>query len=453
MVKNIPTIERSTKIRFGKNTTDDQGENTIVLNASNTSINASSGGSLYISPVRLDTEYASKPTVVLMMYNTETKELVESGERASDLIGNQGLAAVTNQGNVTADVVRFVNNTTAFVTESNVGIANSTPGYTLSVGSNLYVDDAGSNVLVVTGGVSIDGNLVVNGGVTTITNENLKIGDGIIELGANNTSSDTTTDLGLIMTRPESNVTVGFIEETDEIVLAYTTSSAEDKTIVPLTSEDVNVHVYGRLYTEANVGVLNTNPIHTLDVGSNLYVDDVGSNILVVTGNTNITGDLTVDTDTLFVDSSANKIGVKTTNPDAELHVVGNVYVSSNLTVDEGTLHVDVENDSIGVGTVTPSANLHVVGNVYVSSNLTVDEGTLHVDVENDSIGVGTVTPSANLHVVGNVYVSSNLTVDEGTLHVEHSIGVGTVTPSANLHVVGNVYVSSNLTEMRVLYM
>ena len=370
MVKNIPTIERSTKIRFGKNTTDDQGENTIVLNASNTTINASSGGSLYISPVRLDTEYASKPTVVLMMYNTETKEIVESGVRASDIIGDQGLAAVTSQGNVTADVVRFVNNTTAFVTESNVGIANSTPGHTLSVGSNLYVDDAGSNVLVVTGGVSIDGNLVVNGGVTTITNENLKIGDGIIELGANNTSSDTTTDLGLIMTRPESNVTVGFIEETDEIVLAYTTSSAEDKTIVPLTSEDVNVHVYGRLYTEANVGVLNTNPIHTLDVGSNLYVDDVGSNILVVTGNTNITGDLTVDTDTLFVDSSANKIGVKTTNPDAELHIIGNVYVSSNLTVDEGTLHVDVENDSIGVGTVTPSANLHVVGNVYVSSNI-----------------------------------------------------------------------------------
>ena len=89
MVKNIPTIERSTKIRFGKNTTDDQGDNTIVLNASNAAINASSGGSLYISPVRLDTGYASKPTVVLMMYNTETKELVESGERASDLIGNQ----------------------------------------------------------------------------------------------------------------------------------------------------------------------------------------------------------------------------------------------------------------------------------------------------------------------------------------------------------------------------
>ncbi len=31
MVKNLPTVERSTKIRFGKNAQEDQGENTIVL--------------------------------------------------------------------------------------------------------------------------------------------------------------------------------------------------------------------------------------------------------------------------------------------------------------------------------------------------------------------------------------------------------------------------------------
>jgi hypothetical protein len=337
MVKNIPTIERSTKIRFGKNTTDDQGENTIVLNASNTAINASSGGSLYISPVRLDTAYASKPTVVLMMYNTETKELVESGERASDLIGNQGLAAVTNQGNVTSNVVSFVNNTTALVTQSNVGIANSTPGHTLSVGSNLYVDDTGSNVLVVSGGVRVTGDLDVIGNVTAITSNNLVIEDAIIELGKNNTSGDLILDLGLIMGRPDSNVTVGFKEETKEIILAFTESSAYSNTIVPLTSEDINVHVYGRLYTEANVGVLNTNPIHTLDVGSNLFVDDVGSNILVVTGNTNITGDLTVDTDTLHVDAVKHSVGIETLTPSANLHVSGNAYVSSNVTTD-GTL-------------------------------------------------------------------------------------------------------------------
>jgi lipopolysaccharide export system protein LptA len=130
---------------------------------------------------------------------------------------------------------------------------------------------------------------------------------------------------------------------------------------------------------------LNTSPEHTLDVGSNLYVDEYGSNVLVVTGNTSITGDLTVDTDVLRVDSTNNKIGINTVLPDAELHVVGNVYSSSNLTVDTDTFHVDVEADHIGINTKYPDAELHVVGNVYASSNLTVDLDTFHVDAEADS--------------------------------------------------------------------
>src|SRR5210317_1302034 len=449
MVKNIPTIERSTKVRFGKNALDDQAENTIVFNASNESLNANTANTIYISPVRLREDY-DDPAIVLLMYNKDTKEVTESGEAATDII-EPTLQGAALRGNVINVSTVYFNNVShnSLVTDGNVGIVNTNPLHTFSVGSNLYVDDTGSNVLVVNGGVSIDGNLDVKGGITAITSNNLIIEDAIIELGKNNTSEDTTLDLGLIMGRPDSNVTVGFKEETDEIILAFTESSAYSNAIVPLTSEDINVHVYGRLYTESNVGVLNTNPMHTLDVGSNLYVDEFGSNILVVTGNTSVSGDLTVDTDTLFVDSSENKVGIKTVTPSAELHVVGNAYVSSNLTVDTETLHVDVVNDSIGVGTVNPSANLHVVGNVYVSSNLTVDTDTLHVDVVNKSVGLGTVDPSANLHVVGNVYVSSNLTVDTETLHVDAEashVGVNTKTPNANLHVVGNVYVSSNLT-------
>ena len=44
MVKNLPTIERSTKIRFGKHATDNQAENTVVFNASDSVINASQRG-------------------------------------------------------------------------------------------------------------------------------------------------------------------------------------------------------------------------------------------------------------------------------------------------------------------------------------------------------------------------------------------------------------------------
>jgi hypothetical protein len=450
MVKNIPTIERSTKIRFGKNVPDSdvQAENTIVFNASNTLVTTPNSGSIYMSPVRFRPDFTDG-NVVLMMYNRITGELSESGESANALLGGQTFQVTTDRGNTTSNVVQFINPEVSFVTFGNVGVANTIAGHTLDVGSNLYVDDLGANVLVVSGGVSIDGNLVVTGGLTTITTENLKVKDAIIELGLNNTSEDTTLDLGLIMTRPESNVTVGFREGSDELVLAYTESSAESNTITPLTSETLDVHVYGRVFTESNVGIINTSPEHTLDVGSNLYVDEYGSNVLVVTGNTSITGDLTVDTDVLRVDSTNNKIGINTVLPDAELHVVGNVYASSNLTVDLDTFHVDVEADHIGINTKYPDAELHVVGNVYASSNLTVDLDTFHVDVEADHVGINTKYPDAELHVVGNVYASSNLTVDLDTFHVDveaDHVGINTKYPDAELHVVGNVYASSNLT-------
>jgi enhancing lycopene biosynthesis protein 2 len=479
MVKNLPTVERSTKIRFGKHVPDSdvQAENTIVFNASNTLVTTPNSGSIYMSPVRFRSDF-SDTNIVLMMYNRQTGELSESGESASNLVGGQTLQATSERGNVTSNVLQFTGPDTSFVTGGKVGIANSLPGHTLSVGSNVYIDDTGSNVLVVSGGILLDGNLTVNGGVTSITTENLKIKDAIIELGQNNTSGDTTLDLGLIMTRPQSNVTVGFLESSKEIVLGFTESSADSNVITPLTSEDINVHVYGRLYTEANVGVINTNPMHTLDVGSNLYVDEFGSNILVVNGNTYLShtisiGDklgvkttdpdaelhvvgnvymssnLTVDEDTLHVDTVSKRVGIETRNPDANLHVVGNTYISDDLTIATDTFHAEASTQRVGIKTKSPDAELHVVGNVYVSSNLTVDTETLHVDAEASHVGVNTKYPKANLHVVGNTYVSSNLTVNEDTLHVDsttNSVGIETKFPDANLHVVGNVYVSSDLT-------
>ena len=56
MVKNLPTVERSTKIRFGKNCTNDQAENTIVFNASEGEIDTPFTDSVYITPLRLRTD-------------------------------------------------------------------------------------------------------------------------------------------------------------------------------------------------------------------------------------------------------------------------------------------------------------------------------------------------------------------------------------------------------------
>jgi len=478
MVKNLPTVERSTKIRFGKNCTDDQAENTIVFNASDTQIDIPFSDSVYMTPLRLRTDLSDR-NITVLAYNQITKEVMDSGAIAEDILNFTLEAAVIN-GNVTANTVSFNNAITSVTTLSNVGVANGSPIHTLDVGSTFNIDIEGSNLLTVLGNTYIqdnlvvDGNMTVNGALTTVNTVNTVVKDPIIELGKYNVSSD----LGIIMYRPLSNVAMGFREGSDELVLAYTDSSSYGSVIVPNTNETLDVRVYGRVLTESNVGILNATPTHTLDVGSNLFVDEFGSNILYVTGNTHTTdilsvgnkigikvidphaelhvggnvyvsSNLTVDEDTLHVDATAHSVGIETKNPDANLHVVGNVYVSSNLTVDEDTLHVDATAHSVGIETKDPDANLHVVGNVYVSSNLTVDDDTFHVDALTHSVGIETKDPDANLHVVGNVYVSSNLTVDEDTLHVDaltHSVGIETKDPDANLHIVGNVYVSSNLT-------
>ena len=478
MVKNLPTVERSTKIRFGKNCTDDQAENTIVFNASDEQLEIPFGDSVYMTPLRIRTDLSDR-NITVLAYNQITKEVMDSGAIAEDILNFSIEAAVIN-GNVTANTVSFNNAITSVTTLSNVGVANGSPIHTLDVGSTFNIDTEGSNLLTALGNAYIqdnlvvDGNMTVNGAITTVATVNTIVKDPIIELGKENVSSD----LGLVLHRPNANVAVGFREGPDELVLAYTDSSSYGSTIIPKTSESLDVRVYGRVLTESNVGILTTTPTHSLDVGSNLFVDEFGSNILYVTGNTHTTdilsignkvgikeidpdaelhvegnvyvsSNLTVDEDTFHVDATAHSVGIETKNPDANLHVVGNVYTSGDLTVDEDTFHVDATAHSVGIETKEPDANLHVVGNVYVSSNLTVDENTFHVDSTAHSIGIETKNPDANLHVVGNVYVSSNLTVDTDTFHVDstaHAVGIETKEPDANLHVVGNVYVSSNLT-------
>ena len=180
MVKNLPSVERSTKIRFGKHVPDsnDQEENTIVFNASNVAVPTPYSNAVYLSPIRNRTNYEA-PEIVLLMYDRNTKEITESGESANALIGGVTLDLAVNRSNATSNTMVFTGgghdfNNVGFVTESNVGLSNLLPQHTVSVGSNLYIDEFGSNVLVVSGNVAVlkdmivEGNLTVNGDITAI---------------------------------------------------------------------------------------------------------------------------------------------------------------------------------------------------------------------------------------------------------------------------------------------
>src|SRR6056300_678708 len=246
MVKNLNTIDRSERVRVGKHVPNEQAVNTIIINASSNVIEAPQEG-FYVAPIRAKESIYSN----VMCYDISTKEIVDTG-KSIDLQG------VSETGNSTTETIQFTNNTTSFVTTSNVGIANANPQHDLSVGGVVY----------------IEGNLTVLGETTTISSENLRVKDAIVELGENNTDSDFVFDLGLIMTRPGSNVTASYIESSNEYIIGYTQNSASDTFITPDTSNLIQMRVYGDVTANSFIGdgSLLSNVVQDTDLSANLDV-------------------------------------------------------------------------------------------------------------------------------------------------------------------------------------
>jgi len=365
-VKNIPSVERSTKLRFGKYVPDSvvQKDNTCIFNASNVEVPTPYSNAVYLSPIRNRPDFTA-PEVVLLMYDRKTKEITESGESANTLVGGATLDLVVSRANNTSNTVQFMvrdelNNDTSLVAEGRVGVANMLPQHSLSVGSNLYVNDTGSNVLVVSGNVAIlnsltiEGNLRVNGDTTVIYTENTSFRDAFIELGTNNSPDTTILDLGILMHRPDalSNVVIGYRENQNEFALAYTRAKAIDRAFLPKLDEDINVHVYGLTHIDANIYAHED-----VLVDGNTYV----------TGNVSITEELTV----------SNNVYA-----DKDLEVVGNVYVDGNV---------------VAYKDFTLTGNAYVSGNVNITNQLTVSD---------------------NVYVTGNVQVTEALIVS-GNTHLQ----------------------------------
>ena len=115
MVKNIPTIERSTKIRFGKHALDNQAENTIVFNASDSAIDAHIPNSIYMTPLRVAEIAGSN----LVGYSASTKEVVDSSVPTS-LLGGVDLASAIDLGNTSSNTVIFTNTNETIISSGTI---------------------------------------------------------------------------------------------------------------------------------------------------------------------------------------------------------------------------------------------------------------------------------------------------------------------------------------------
>jgi hypothetical protein len=398
MVKNLPTIERSTKIRFGKHATDDQAENTVVFNASNSVINAVNEGSIYMAPLRVAELAGSN----LVGYSSLTKEIVDSSVPTS-LLGGVTLDSAAAQGNVVSNSIpHFANITTAFTTDhgSNVGISNTSPTHMLSVGDRIFMSNSGSEA------IKVEGNVRANrffSGTSVFIDENstnkiqvsgtIKTGTLHADnIGIANTSPTHALSLGnegqLRLNVPTESIyaleTVGNVSAQNYIgdgglLSNITLQTVTDKSNVTsntihLTNPTTSLKAYSNVIIDGR-----------LDVGSNLYVEDTAADVLNVTGNVNVSN---------YV--KTNKLEVSSLEVDAvTAGTVSSNIVGNNVNVITVTANVIADNVSATTITGDGSAITNLDPDKLSSQVLLAKGGTGLTSIAQNELLLGPASGTA----------------------------------------------------------
>ena len=236
------------------------------------------------------------------------------------------LSDIVNQGNVSANVLQF-NSTSDYagvglVTSSNVGIQNTAPSHTLSIGDKIRVNN----------------------------NTDESLGESVIEVDGRILATRFKGDGGLL-----SNIATTF----ESIVNQGNVAS----NVVKFSSASG----YGGagVITDSNVGIQNTAPTHNLSVGSNLHVNDIGSNVLTVHGN--------------VVASNLN-LGIFSITPAYGLNDVCNTSNGTTNVVQfqNGTTSLVASSNSTASGNITAqtiisTANVEITDRLKFDGNVFVD--------------------------------------------------------------------------------
>lgn len=405
---------------------------------------------------------------------------------------------VTVNGNVlstniiTSNILRTTDN--KFVVD-NVGsnvlkITGNTYSTNLAVGNQLIVgenNDGSSNAAVfkngnvviessnlnVEGDIRVLGNVHVTDTLTYLYADNLIVANACIQMADGYPGG--AYDNALLMTEypgEEANLIIGYSATDKEFFFSKTFESAytfggPGVQTVTLDSNTVNVHVYGKFYTDSNVGVANTNPTHTLCVGSNVFFEDTGSNVFHATGNVYMDrltlgdGGITSTNQLLQIDETSSTPVVFGSNVQmVALRTVG-TYPSgvSNLS--------PIDDFSVGTkvfANLTAANVLTVVGNtvttnletqiIFSDSALTVHADHAGADSTSNSLVLKSGPTASNvssIEVFGASTSNTHQNIRFKTKNTERvriastgKVGIANTNPSEALTVSGNVHVTGS---------
>lgn len=392
--------------------------------------------------------------------NTSATFVVSGTANVSGNVSIGGSLSVT--GSATYSGNTSFDSGTLFVDSVNnrVGINNTTPTKALTVTGEAVIS---GNVEFTGTGHTIAGNVSFDAGTLTIDSVNNRVGINETAPDASLTINGTANVSGA--TRLASSLTVvgtGTFSNT----IAVTGNATFSNTLA----------VTGATTLSSTLGVTGTT---TLTGNATL-----NGTLQTISGNVNI------DSGTLFVDAVNNRVGISNSTPDSQLTVTGNANVSGNVVIggslhtiagnvnfDSRTLFVDSANNRVGINTNTTNldASLVVIGTANVSGAVAFANslGVLGGATFSNTVGVtgagtfsntiavtGNATFSNTLAVTGTSTLTGNVTMngalqtiagnvnfDVGTLFVDatnNRVGINNTTPTKALTVTGESTVSGN---------
>ena len=120
---------------------------------------------------------------------------------------------------------------------------------------------------------------------------------------------------------------------------------------------------------------------------------------------------LTVDTNTLFVDGSVHRVGIGTLAPNDVLEVVGNVRVFGSLNASSinttGNAYFATNSGSVGIGATSP--NYLLQGGSGTDGRSVNLSNVLYVNGSSGFVGIGTTSPVNALTIIGSVSTFGSL--------------------------------------------